>query len=105
MRWVVTVGDKPVAITETVAVEQSRFDTVDSDFAYEEGEGDRGLAFWRAEHEKFFRREGNFASDMLLWCEHFRLVEVLDSALATAAAAHVDEEQAEGEALSFSLKR
>jgi len=105
MRWVVTVGDKPVAIIETVTVEQSRFDTVDTDFAYEEGEGDRSLAFWTAEHESFFRHEGHFAGDMLLWCEHFRLVEVLDPALAIAAAAHVDEEQAEGEALRFLLKR
>jgi hypothetical protein len=36
---------------------------------------------------------------MLLWCEHFNLIEVLDSDLAGCADQHVALEQAEGEAL------
>jgi hypothetical protein len=44
---------------------------------------------WRHDHEAYFREEGTFAPDMLLWCERFRLVEVLDEAFAAEAAAHV----------------
>ena len=35
----------------------------------------------------------------MLWCEHFRLIEVLDPDLAACAGQHVELEQAEGEAL------
>ena len=78
MQWIVTVADKPVAVIETLSVEQRRFDTIDEAFALEEGEGDQSLTFWRSVHEDFFRSEGQFAQDMMLWCEYFRLIEVLD---------------------------
>ncbi|MDX2259277.1 MAG: ASCH domain-containing protein [Hyphomicrobiaceae bacterium] len=100
MRWVVTANERPVAVIETVLVEQRTFDSIDAAFAFEEGEGDRTLAFWRAVHESYFRSEGHFAPEMVLWTEHFRLIEVLDPALAAAAEAHVAAEQAEGEALT-----
>lgn len=32
---------------------------------------------WRAGHWAYFTRNGSFAPDMLLWCERFRLVEIL----------------------------
>jgi hypothetical protein len=99
MQWVVTVADKPVAVIETLSVEQRRFDAIDEAFAREEGEGDQSLTFWRSVHEDFFRSEGQFARDMMLWCEHFRLIEVLDQELAACADQHVALEQAEGEAL------
>lgn len=67
----------PRAMLCTVALEQRRFDAVDEDFARAEGEDDRSLAKWRQEHERYFRRNGHFAADMLLWCERFRLVMVL----------------------------
>ncbi len=57
-----------------VLVQRRSFDSIDAAFAFEEGEGDRSLAFWRATHETFFRGEGEFAPDMMLWSEHFRLV-------------------------------
>jgi uncharacterized protein YhfF len=44
-------------------------------FAYDEGEGDRSLAFWQAAHRTYFTRKGQFAEDMLLYCERFRLIE------------------------------
>ena len=99
MQWIVTVADKPVAVIETLSVEQRRFDHVDEAFALEEGEGDRSLMFWRSVHEDFFRSEGKFAQDMMLWCEHFKLIAVLDPNLAACAVQHVALEQAEGEAL------
>lgn len=103
MQWVVTVADQPVAVIETLKVERRRFDAIDHAFAWEEGEGDRSLAYWRAVHETFFRNEGHFASDMDLWCEWFRLVEAIDPILAAAADQHAALEQADGEALVRAL--
>ena len=51
---------------------------LDEAFAFEEGEDDRTLASWRREHELYFRRNDQFAPDMLLYCERFRLVQILD---------------------------
>lgn len=76
--WVVLDGEKrPVCVIETVELVPRRFDEVDAQFAFEEGEGDRSLAFWREAHETYFRRLGVFSPDMTLLCERFRLVEVL----------------------------
>lgn len=99
MQWVVTAQDRPVAVIETVSLEQRRFDEIDAAFAFEEGEGDCSLDFWRAAHERYFAEYGGFAPDMGLWCEHFRLVEALDPELAAAAADHVAAEIAETPAL------
>jgi uncharacterized protein YhfF len=65
-------------VLETVELTQRRFNEVDAAFAYDEGEGERTLASWRADHEQYFTRQGHFAPDMLLYCERFRLVEVLE---------------------------
>lgn len=67
----------PRVVVETVEIEQRRFDRVDAAFAHDEGEGDRSLAFWRAAHRDYFARQGNFADDMPLWCERFRVVVTL----------------------------
>jgi uncharacterized protein YhfF len=64
----------PRAILETTGLEMRRFDEVDEAFAFDEGEGDRTLAYWRQAHRRYFSRRGEFAPDMLLWCERFRLV-------------------------------
>jgi uncharacterized protein YhfF len=47
-------------------------------FAYDEGEDDRTLSSWRKAHRAYFGRRGQFAEDMLLWCERFRVVEHVD---------------------------
>jgi len=70
----------PLAIVETVELSQRRFNEVDAAFAYEEGEGDRSLAFWQSAHRKYFGRRGQFEEDMLLYCERFRLVELVAEA-------------------------
>jgi uncharacterized protein YhfF len=67
-----------MAIVETIELSQRRFDDVEWDFARDEGEGDLTLDDWRAGHRRYFTREGTFAPDMMLWCERFRLVRVLD---------------------------
>jgi uncharacterized protein YhfF len=77
-RWIVKDGrDKPRAILETVEVTRRRFGDVDAAFAHDEGEGDRTLADWRRMHIAYFTRRGEFAPDMEVFCERFRLVEAL----------------------------
>lgn len=70
-------GDRSVAVIETLRLEQVRFDEVNWDFAAAEGEGDRDLAEWRDGHQAYFERHDQFAPDMLLWCERFRVIERL----------------------------
>jgi uncharacterized protein YhfF len=77
-RWIVKDGQgRPSAILETVELMRRRFEEVDAAFAYNEGESDRTLVDWRAAHMAYFTRRGEFAPDMELYCERFRLVEVL----------------------------
>lgn len=66
------------AVIETLEVTVRRFDEVDPAFARDEGEGDRSLPGWREGHQAYFARNGGFSPDMILVCERFRLVEVLD---------------------------
>jgi uncharacterized protein YhfF len=47
----------PRAVTRTVEVSRRAFQDVDAQFAFDEGEGDRSLAFWREAHWSFFGRE------------------------------------------------
>jgi uncharacterized protein YhfF len=69
----------PRALIESVHLERKRFDEVDADFARSEGEGDLSLETWRRLHEECFTRQGTYAPDMMLWCESFRLMAVLDT--------------------------
>lgn len=68
---------KPAALIKTVEVSIKRFDEMDEQFAFDEGEGFRTLADWREGHKAFFERNGGFSSDMELVCERFKLIEVL----------------------------
>jgi uncharacterized protein YhfF len=70
-------GGRPRAVIETVELSGRQFNHVDAAFAYDEGEGDRSLESWRREHRDYFSRLGQFAPDMMLYCERFRVVEVL----------------------------
>jgi uncharacterized protein YhfF len=89
-RWVVEAGpDWPVAVIETVMYEKRRFDEIDPDFAAAEGERDLSYAWWRHDHETYFKAEGTYAPDMHLWAERFRLIAVLDEVFAATAADHV----------------
>jgi uncharacterized protein YhfF len=71
-------GD-PLCLIETVAVDIQPFHRVDERFAYEEGEGDRTLRYWREAHWRHFTRTlaaiGKRPSeDMLLVCERIRVI-------------------------------
>ena len=76
-RWIVRDGHgEPRCVIETTEVSYRRFDEVEANFAFEEGEGDRSLDHWRKAHRAYFTRQGKFSEDMMLMCERFRLVEV-----------------------------
>jgi uncharacterized protein YhfF len=76
-RWIVLDGrGNPRCVIETLEVTYRRFGEVDPGFAYEEGEGDRSLAYWRDAHRSYFGRLGRFSEEMMLMCERFRLVEI-----------------------------
>lgn len=66
-------------VIRTVSVDIVAFDEVDASFAYDEGEGDRSLEYWRDVHWTYFAREleelGRVAcSDMPVVCERFEVV-------------------------------
>jgi len=74
--WIVLDGcGTPRCVIESTEVTYRRYSEVDAAFAYQEGEGDRSLAYWRKAHRAYFRRQGKFSEDMMLMCERFRLVE------------------------------
>jgi len=68
---------RPRAIIETVEITRRRLTDVDESFARDEGEGDRSLAYWQQAHRKYFTREGTYTDDMEVYCERFKLIEVL----------------------------
>ncbi|MEW6718019.1 MAG: ASCH domain-containing protein [Chloroflexota bacterium] len=72
-------GGNPLCIIKTVEVEIRPFNQVDEQFAYEEGEGDRSLKYWREAHWNYFSctlaligREP--VEDMPLVCERFVVI-------------------------------
>ena len=53
----------PVCVIRTTQVEVRRFGDVDDAFAWDEGEGDRTLAWWRRAHVRFFEQFDNRVDD------------------------------------------
>lgn len=69
----------PCGIIETVAVGERPFNTVTEAFACLEGEGDKTLGYWQAEHRRYFAAQQEadgltFSDDALVICESFRLI-------------------------------
>ncbi len=68
----------PRALVSVTAVTVVPFDKVDEEHARAEGEGDRTLASWRADHEAFFRaqdpRGRGFRPDMPVVLERFEVL-------------------------------
>ena len=77
-RWIVKDSrGLPGAILETVELVRRRFGEVDAAFAHDYGEGDRSLGDWRRMHTAYFTRRREFSPDMELYCERFKLIEIL----------------------------
>ncbi|MFZ4832894.1 ASCH domain-containing protein [Rouxiella sp. Mn2063] len=72
---VVDGRNNPVCAVQLTEVKQVAFDLVSEQHAWEEGEGDRTLASWRREHQRFFEAYDMFAPDMPLLLMKFKLVE------------------------------
>lgn len=51
-----------------------KFCEISEKHAFEEGEGDQSLAYWRKVHLDFFSAYGDFQEDEDLLCERFRVV-------------------------------
>lgn len=74
--WVVVDGKgAPVCIVRTTEVELRPFGEVDEQFAWDEGEGDRTLAYWRVAHVRHLASVGiDIDDDTLVVLERFELV-------------------------------
>lgn len=74
--WVVLDSDdQPLCIIHTDRVEVVLFGEVSEEYAYVEGEGDRTLETWRADHLAFWYDEGYDVTDETpVICERFSLV-------------------------------
>ncbi len=55
---VVDGHNAPQCVVRTTEVSVKQLGNVDEQFASEEGGGDRSLAWWRASHARYFRRQG-----------------------------------------------
>jgi uncharacterized protein YhfF len=64
----------PAMMLETVEVRTRRFEDMDTEFVAAQGEF-RDLEHWRKSYEAYFRRTGDFAPDMKIMCERFKLIE------------------------------
>ena len=77
---VILNGDEiPKCIIETTEIRILAFNEVDAQFAADEGEGDRSLAYWRDAHQRYFKRVlsaigRTFEDTMPVVCERFRLI-------------------------------
>lgn len=49
---------QPICVIRATQVETRRFGDVDAEFAWDEGEGDRTLTWWRQAHMWFFFEQG-----------------------------------------------
>ena len=67
----------PLAVIESLEVRELPFLEVEAQFAYDEGEGDRTLEWWRDAHRRFFSRQPEGAAwndEQVVQCERFRVV-------------------------------
>jgi len=78
--WIVVDGNaKPRLVIRTLEVRQAPFHSVDEAFAWDEGEGDRSLGFWRRVHLDYFGRSCerlgiDFSEDQDVVFERFDVV-------------------------------
>ena len=69
----------PQCVIQTTEIWHLPFNEVDAQFAFDEGEGDQSLEYWREVHRNYFTRECRelgveFNESMLIDCERFRLL-------------------------------
>ena len=80
LKTILLDGDEnPLCVLETTEITIQAYNKVDAQFAYEEGEGDRSLEYWRDAHWRFFTRSlatinKEPTQNMPLVCERFRVI-------------------------------
>ena len=70
---------EPMCIIQTAEIRHLPFNEVDANFAFDEGEGDQSLDYWRGVHWDYFAREAaengfEFDETSIVCCERFRLL-------------------------------
>lgn len=69
----------PFCIIQTTEIRHLPFGEVDAEFAFDEGEGNQTLEYWRGVHWKYFTKEAaennlEFNEKSLVCCERFKLL-------------------------------
>jgi uncharacterized protein YhfF len=69
----------PICVIRTTEIRHLPFNKVDAQFASDEGEGDRSLAYWRDVHWSYFMKEAtkhgfDFDENSIVCCERFELL-------------------------------
>lgn len=69
----------PMCVIQATEIRNLPFDEVDAEFAYEEGEGDKSLEYWRRVHHDFFTKDAaenglDFHEKSIVVCEKFKLL-------------------------------
>lgn len=69
----------PMCIIQTTEIRHIPFNEVDAPFAFDEGEGDQTLEFWRDVHRSYFTKEAaekglDFDENSIICSERFKLV-------------------------------
>ena len=69
----------PLCVIQTTEIRHLPFEEVDAQFAFDEGEGDQTLEYWRDVHQQYFTKEAaenglEFNEKSLICCERFRLL-------------------------------
>lgn len=70
---------KPFCIIQYTKVQIKSFLDINYEYTKLEGEGDRDLERWREKHRRFFlQNNGEFHDSLLVVCEEFKVVEILE---------------------------
>jgi len=83
MNVVTSFDGDPKCVIRITEVRELPFDKVDAGFAYDEGEGDRTIEYWRDAHWKFFSRYCESvgltpAPNMAVVCQRFEMLYPLE---------------------------
>lgn len=71
--------NNPMCVIRTTEIRHFPFDEVDAEFAFDEGEGDKTLEYWRKIHHEFFTKDAaengvEFNEKSIVVCERFELL-------------------------------
>lgn len=65
---------EPKCVVHLIETKIKKFCEMDAEHAFEEGEGDRSLEYWRKVHLEFFSAYPDFNQNSEILCEKFKVV-------------------------------